>query len=309
MVSKIFSKIFVSSLLVLFTLVHGSKILLVPLVGTGSHYMAMYSTAKEMASRGHNITILVSSLHHEKHSILNDHGIDFVFFKKNLTDVLHHFLFTDMRKAGKHKEWLLDIATGANYADSLLTECKLMLNDTELMARLGTLQFDLIVVDNYFHCPIVQYLSRNKSIPFVVLSPVPTIAHVSLLANRFDFNPAYMPELTSALTHDMNFSERLINIGTSMIFAAVFSLINYPYQHIRDECGIPETTAFYDDADLFLVNTHFALDYARPLLPSVVTVGGLTTRRNKTLSLVRIFVETTLTLLNLNLLKLRKISE
>ena len=54
--------------------------------------------------------------------------------------------------------------------------------------------------------------------------------------------------------------------------------INYK---IKPEMSTFETLS---EAELFLINTHFALDFPRPLPPNVIPVGGLTTKPAQPLS-------------------------
>ncbi len=264
---------------------------MVPLVGSGSHYTVMLSIAEELFHRQHNITMLVSRLHENKlisSSNPVEKHIHYVYFKNVLQEVAHQFLFVDMNKAGKHVDWIYEVIQGSDLAKQKHLECEYLLQDTEVLNSLLDCKFDILLVDSYFNCPIVQFINKQQRIPYIVVSAVPTISSLPSMVNRFPYHPSYMPELTSGLTDRMTFIERLINTATSILFMCLFTIINAPYQIHRDEHDvISDTTPYYSEADLFLVNTHFSLDYPRPLMPNTVVVGGITTKPNLTLSKVR----------------------
>ena len=167
-----------------------------------------------------------------------------------------------------------------------MLECRNILDDKELMPKLLNSNFAVLVVDNNQNCPIVQYLRKKSGIPMVSLSAVTSMPSVNLFGIRSPFNPSYMPEISSALDHAMSFYERLKNVATSIMTCAVLSLLTNPCYQVRVDFGIPKTTPYYDDADMLLINTHFALDFAKPLLPNMGIVGGLTAGPAKPLTSV-----------------------
>ena len=97
-----------------------------------------------------------------------------------------------------------------------------------------------------------------------------------------------MPEMMSAFDHRMSFKERLINTGWTLFFLGLMSMFSNPYEKLRHDFDIADATPFYDDSELFLVNTHFSLDFPKPILPGTVMVGGLTTRPSQILDTVSI---------------------
>ena len=274
------------------TAAYAGNILCVPMVGEGSHYTVINTIAKEMVNRGHNITMLVAS--HYKEKLSRENGNDrfhFESFKPFTSQEYLHEVLKNMTNAGlkgKYIEWVMEMA-GGEYDKNGLLECKTMLADKDLMSRVRNVKFDLAIVDHSYLCPVVQYLRKEIGLPFVAISPVLALPSAFCIGNRWPFNPSYMPEFASGYTdHMTSFSERLYNTGWTLFFTGLVSLFHNVYDELRTDFDIADTTNFYDDAEMFLINSHFSLDYPKPTLPNTVMVGGLTAKPMQTLNKVSI---------------------
>ena len=274
---------------------YASNILLVPHLGEGSHFKLMATIAEELLHRGHNISILVSETFKPRLVRSNDSvikSINFAFYSTDITLSDFNNFMTNLTNAGlkgKFVEYLYQIS-GMDIMKKRKLGCQYLLEDDKLLAKLQNSAFDISVVDNDFKCPIVQYLRQHMGIPFVTLSSVLTLISPFLLNNRIPVNPSYRPEMTSGLDHVMCFRERLINVATSLFFLTAFptcAAFDLPFNELRNKHGISSSPC-YQDAELFLVNTNFALDFAMPLLPNVIAVGGLTVRPKQPLQMVSV---------------------
>ncbi|XP_072024403.1 UDP-glucuronosyltransferase 2C1-like isoform X2 [Amphiura filiformis] len=266
-----------------FSIANCSNILLVPLSGVGSHYQVMLNVAKELLHRGHNITMLVTDLFAHENTPSNnpiEGAIHFIFFPTAFTMDEYLEIMTNMTTAGlqgRYVEWLMEITTGENnFQQKMQKECENLLANQGILSILGDSNVDLVVADMTGGCPIHQYLRKNNGIPYVALSAVLTIPGISIIANRASFNPAYMPEITSGLGHVMSFTQRLKNVGTSLLFTVLFNEMTDPNREVRIQHGLTNITIFCEDAELILINTNFVLDFPRPFLPNTKAVGGLT---------------------------------
>ncbi|XP_072022356.1 UDP-glucuronosyltransferase 2A1-like [Amphiura filiformis] len=272
---------------ILVPLVCASNILIYPFTGEGSHYSVMYNVAKELTVRGHTITMLVGDIFEDK--VLKSTGVDeerieFIFHKTCLTYDERIGAIGNMTNAmleGRYREWMMEVSS-TDFFKKYEKECVTVLGDEEFMSNLQN--FDLSVGDNNHDCSVVQYLRLKYGIKFVSVSAILGVPSIDSITKRIPFNPSYMPETSSTLDHVMTFSDRLKNVATSFTILVVFTLLNMPKYETRKEFGITETSPYYEDAELFLINTDFALDFARPLLPNAIPVGGLTTKPKRPLS-------------------------
>ena len=268
--------------------VSGGNILIRPLMASGSHYMVAKVVATELVNRGHTVTMVVRDQEEANIKATGDDQLfNFEFHKCNFTGAETKQLLENMTKAGlkgKYMEFLMSLI-GTDHMQREVSECgDLLLGDEELIARLRNSNFDLGIVDNSEQCPLMQFLGG----PYVVLSPILTFASPILLGNRVPFNPAYMPEMMTGLDHKMSFLERLWNTANSIIVGAMFAALPYGELRVRYHKRLADVSFYHGDADFWLINTHYALDFARPLLPNSASVGGLTTREAQPLNDVRI---------------------
>ena len=278
-----FSLVFLSVSLFLSMPIFGiaGNILLVPIfIGEGSHFIAMDSIATELVNRGHNITMLVPRHYKDKLSSRHrEEGYHFESFTPFVShDILQNFLQNMTRESlkGKYTEWIRTVP-GSEFEQNQVLECRTMLGDKDLMSRLLNSNFDLAVEDMNHLCPVVQYLRKTTGIPYVALSLVLTIPNCVCLANRWPFNPSYMPEILSAYDHVMSFQERLINTRWTLFVTGLMNMLGNSHDELRHDFGIADTTPYYDDAELYLINSHFSLDFPKPTLPNTVMIGGFTT--------------------------------
>lgn len=266
----------------LFTLARGANVLVQPLTGEGSHYYLATTVAKEMVARGHNVTILVDDKFLEQILSKEDSKLfHFVSFKPEFTMEEHKEILrtlTDAGLRGEYIQWLMDLIK-SGHMERQVTECHNIMGDMDVMSRLRNSNFDLAVVDSAQLCPLVQYLGK----PYVALHPVLTIASAVLFHNRVPFYPSYIPEFGSALDHRMTLADRFKNAAYMIFFNGLMATFGSPFDEIRIQYGLSDKPLQYADAEMWLIQTHFALDFPRPLLPNTVTIGGLTTSPAKPL--------------------------
>ncbi|XP_072034359.1 UDP-glucuronosyltransferase 2B31-like isoform X1 [Amphiura filiformis] len=266
----------------LFSMVSCSNILLVPLFGEGSHYHVMLKLGRELMDRGHNITMLVADRHEPLITSSKNHtgwAIKYIFHPSVVKLADYRDIMASMTAAGlqgRYVQWILELSRRENnFMQKQYDECHDLLLNQDILSTLRDSNFEISVADVNGNCPIFQYLRQHMGIPYISLSAVLTIPSISMLNTRTPANPAYMPEITSGLDHVMSFSERSINFAACIFYLVVFNIIIDPAKELRVQHEL-DSSIFCEDAELMLINTNFALDFPRPLLPNTRTVGGLT---------------------------------
>ncbi len=263
-----------------------SDILVVPMESEGSHYYVMKSIADELASRGHQVTMLLNGRHEDtlRRQANANLSIQMEFFKPNITLEEYDDFLTGMTNAGLRGEyisWIMETFNDEMIA-KIVAECHNILYDADLMKRLKNSNFKVALVDFGVECPLLQLLKHDIGLPYISVSAVITLPALLTIANRMPYNPAYMPEIMTGYDHHLSFSDRLANTMLSLLFTGLSSMEN----HLQDtyaQFDIPDAWPHHADAELWLMNTHFAFDFPRPLLPNTKPVGGLTTRPAKPL--------------------------
>ncbi|XP_054570300.1 UDP-glucuronosyltransferase 3A2-like [Eptesicus fuscus] len=252
-------------------LLEGARILTVVLYG-GSHYLLMDRVSQVLQDHGHDVSFLQQSDLHFPPGFKREKTYQTVYwsppeefkqeFKKNLD------FFT--------KEALLGRSPLTNLLEIMklfATQCSDLLRRTDIMGPLKNGSFDLVVVDGLDLCAFL--IAEKLARPFVaVLGTTFGVTHFGLPEPV-----SYVPDFHSSLTDRMGFWGRVTN---SLMF--FISSLRQWYIHAQFESTIrehfpegsrPALFHLQRKAELWFVNSDFAFDFARPLLPNTVYVGGL----------------------------------
>ncbi|KAL9957670.1 hypothetical protein ACROYT_G034594 [Oculina patagonica] len=248
----------------------------------GSQYLNMKQILEELASRGHEVTLVVHSAHKIKPREKVAHKIYQVPYKPGFLGDLVRIEIDQ----GSKLQFLLKVT------EALTVICESFLNSTELQEELKG--FDLIVYDSLAVCPAVMYGERF-GIPRVeiVLHPNYPFAFNHMVPMPV----SYVPQAFTGFSDKMTFMERVVNLGAYLEgvlnVAACFGtnlfnniVYNRPVNpdalkakyNITPERSFQEAVA---DAELVIFTADFALEYAQPLLPGNVMVGSLNVKDGK----------------------------
>ncbi|XP_068846514.1 UDP-glucuronosyltransferase 3A1-like isoform X3 [Capricornis sumatraensis] len=175
-----------------------------------------------------------------------------------VTEALHN------RKESEHFVNLMEI---------LGTRCSYLLRRRDIMDSLKNENFDLIFVDTFDLCSFLIAEKLGK----LFVSILPTVV------SRLDFglpSPlSYVPVFQSFLTDHMDFWGRVKNFLMSLVFSVeqwqIHSTFDNTIKEHFQEGSRPVLSHLLKKAELWFVNSDFAFEFARPLFPNTVNVGGL----------------------------------
>ena len=126
----------------------GSKILIAPFGGEGSHYESVKLVAQELVKRGHSITFLIDN---RFENLVREKGdmerFNYEIFKSNITLSEYHDVLISLTEAGLKGEflnWYMELSS-SDFARKEVSDCDNLLGNTAMMERLRT--FDLAIVD------------------------------------------------------------------------------------------------------------------------------------------------------------------
>ncbi|XP_071091517.1 2-hydroxyacylsphingosine 1-beta-galactosyltransferase-like [Haliotis cracherodii] len=259
---------------------HGANILMFP--GPFSHFGVMSHIAQELSKEGHKITFIASKGQWVKkadHFDLWTYGSEYSDYEKAMED-----FFADTL-AGKSQYDSDKMARGQAAVEKMISE--FFESVPRFRAAAAKEKFDLAVVDGF----IVHgmHLIKSLNIPLIVFA---CGAFDAVQHGRLSQTPsplAYVPVGFTPLqmTDRMSFLDRLTNTGmyfiTQLALKYYFSNINgYVKTYLPDVQHLSYEDVMAD-AELWLANTDFTLEFPRPLTPNVVYVGGLTTKDPKPL--------------------------
>ncbi|XP_022349267.1 UDP-glucuronosyltransferase 3A2-like isoform X4 [Enhydra lutris kenyoni] len=248
----------------------------------GSHYLLQDRVSQILQDHGYNVTMLfygeeflipgfkkneisynvISWLPPEDHR--KDFNNSFDFF---VTEALHG------REAFENVVKLME---------QLGIRCSDLLRRGDIMDFLKNENFDLVFVEAFDFCSFLVAEKLGK--PFVAILPT----QFGSMDHGLPIPVSYIPVFRSLLTDHMDFWGRVKNFLMLFDFSLKQWRLHSTYDNtIKEhfpEGSRPVLSHLLKKAELWFVNSDFALEFARPLLPNTVYVGGLMARPVKPVS-------------------------
>ncbi|XP_077616386.1 UDP-glucuronosyltransferase 3A1-like isoform X1 [Crocuta crocuta] len=260
-----------------FLLSEAAKILTAFALG-GSHYLLLDRVSEILQDHGHNVTMLFYG---------EEFLIPGMFFKKRETSykVISWLPPEDHRK--ELRECLDFFVTEALHGRDTLgnfvklmkqlgIRCSDLLRRGDIMNFLKNENFDLLFVEAFDFCSFLVAEKLGK--PFVSILPT----QFGNVDYGLPSPLSYVPVFRSWLTDHMDFWGRVMNFLMVFDFFMkqwqIHSTFDNTIKEHFPEGSRPVLSHLLKKAELWFVNSDFALEFARPLLPNTVYVGGLLAR-------------------------------
>lgn len=148
----------------------------------------------------------------------------------------------------------------------------------QLLNYSSTERFDLIIAEAGWGECFFGFIHKFGSPPVVATSGAGIPPWISL-ANGNPENPSYMPNYILPYTSHMTFAERMINFVIHIITTSSYQYSYIPKQeaiarkYFKED--LPSFMDVWNNFSIILANTLVGLDDPRPLLPSVIPIGGM----------------------------------
>lgn len=247
-------------------LVTCSRILaLFPHVGK-SHYDVFHPYLKKLASRGHEVVVVS---HFPQENPL-----------PNITDIsingsvpmasMQAISFKEVESLGS----ILNAVILSYLAD---LHCKSILSLSKVQ-QLVNQRFDLIITE-LFNTDCFLGLVHIFKTPFIYFSSSVLMPWANDRIGNPD-NPSYIANIFQSHSDKMSFLERLSNtidtvVDKWIVYPLLFDLPGRSIVEKHLGAPMPSLCDIARRGSLILVNSHFSLSKARPLVPAVVEVGGI----------------------------------
>ncbi|KAL4684021.1 hypothetical protein H8959_021715 [Pygathrix nigripes] len=249
-----------------------AKILTISTMG-GSHYLLLNRVSQILQEHGHNVTMLPQS----ENLLIPD-----IKEEEKSYQVIRWFLPEDYQKRmTKHFNSYIETALdGRDEFEGILKlmeifgiQCHYLLSRKDIMDSLKNENFDLVFVEAFDFC---SFLIAEKLVkPFVAILPT----RLGSLEFGLPSPLSYVPVFHSLLTDHMDFWGRVKNLLMFFSFSRnqwdLLSTFDNTIKEHFPEGSRPVLSHLLLKAELWFVNSDFAFDFARPLLPNTVYVGGL----------------------------------
>lgn len=246
-----------------------------------SHFIAFEELLLELANRGHDLTVMTSFPKNK--NITNYHEID-------SSHCLHipGILFNVEYAASNYKTAFHLI----NFFKVIpqLHEHILACQPVQEMAKTKE-KYDLIITEAFCSDALLPF-AYILDTPFILFTSLPILPWVSDRVGSID-NPSFIPFPFNdiLLEHHSTFYQRLYNTAAYVMSKFyqrfVWDPITNELVHKYLGSSIPPVQEIAKNTSMILSFSHFSMNSPRPLVPSVVEVGGIHIKDAETLPKVR----------------------
>lgn len=262
--------------------VMSSKVLLAPFPYR-SHIIQHEAIGSELKSRGHTIYMMLPVSYPNVAEI-----------KEKFLVVTYKTIEEDMYTAPSQH---LKAAFGAaitmtpiqflqKITDAFIQMCTNPLEDEDFFRELFELRIDLALVDAFPHSRCYFILMHNLNIAYVSL-----ITQYEPWVWKTPVLPSFVPfPLVGAMYSDrMSFIERVQNLWTLLQWSAFpkISVLedDFVKKYIKPDSSKEQSTfaSLNAKSQLWFIDTDWALEFPRPLMPNEINMGGLVTQPAKPL--------------------------
>ncbi|XP_038068056.1 UDP-glucuronosyltransferase 2C1-like [Patiria miniata] len=266
------------------------RILIVDCMMDGSHTHIQRITARELASRGHNVTWLTTK--------------ELLYWPTEEDKKLINFrLFNSPMAYFENKQKILDYWTRKSLSGEMSTfswyakmwlgrpddEVKRIFEAVEGLMRivfqetdydeLRAANFDLVLCEVMF--PACSSVAHDiLKVPFI------NTVNGGFLGTRYSRwakqpSPlAYVPEFVTGYTDIMSFPQRVKNYLISAATLLIYDYVLFAgVDRARAEAGLDTrmgTREIVARSELFILNWDFHIEFPRPISPNTILIGGLT---------------------------------
>lgn len=268
------------------TFISSHRILFLMPLNTRSETHLFNPLAKELANRGHKVTLITSANSGYKN-------------ESNLVELNPARSFTALDFMGDITDPLESRKLNANKVSFLLNfnfsfveqECHKVYKNEQFRKLLDGKEFDLVFTSIFFNECFHGYIHKFRA-PLIVFSSMPVdYTGGALMGLRMP--PSFIPSSFTAFTDKMSFWERFENTLFTWAIAGMTQMFEGPFVEIYKQYlgeNLPSSSEIMENTSLLFSNSHFALNFPRPVLPNIVEVGGIHCRPSKPLQKVSFLV-------------------
>lgn len=238
-----------------------------------SHYIVGSKLMKELARRGHDVTVI--SPFPLKEPLKNFHDIETPTIKAAMDNTAANLLDTIKKSVLENVKNYHEM--GINISRTFLQERSVQ----ELMASNQT--FDAVICEVFLSESIFG-LSEHFNAPLIGLSPFG--AHPWNTDMVGSPSPlSYVPSVLLPFNDNMTLLQRLANLGYNTFERLLLDLYYLPKQEALYKQFFPNNKRdMYEvrrNAALVLLNQHVSLSYSRPYVHNQIEVGGMHINRKR----------------------------
>ncbi|XP_053664192.1 UDP-glycosyltransferase UGT5-like [Anopheles marshallii] len=252
--------------------VEGAKILAILPTSARSHFIVGSALTKELARRGHEMTVI--NTFPQKKPLKNYRDIDI----SGAVDIVKD-LIPNLFDMADHSVW--ESITMTNKFGQMLTNYTLLHPNVKKLIQSNE-KFDLVLMESFLNDAHLGFAHHFKA-PCVALSTF----GASRWTNDMVGTPSpisYVPHPFLSFTDRMSFVQRIGNMLMTIMDSVLGHILDFPVQSAMYEAAFPDPKPPLEHlrrhaVSLVLLNNHFSLSYPRPYVPNMIEVGGMHVNR------------------------------
>ncbi|XP_049773400.1 UDP-glucosyltransferase 2-like isoform X1 [Schistocerca cancellata] len=243
-----------------------SKILVVAPTPSISHQKPFQILTKALLQRGHQITFFTANPLKISHENLTE--IDLSVGYNIIGDL-------DLESTAQQSP----VETMSMLRDATSVCVQWMLREPAVQSFISKRDnFDLVIMERMPYQAFFGLVHNAGSPPLVGMITLPAFAPVYHAMGNL-VNPAYSPDVWVGYSDHMSFWQRAYNAYFQLSFCYMWYFQIQPTQEaiMRQYFGPgpPPVHETERNVSLLIVNSHFSVDYPRPLLPNILEITGM----------------------------------
>ncbi|XP_051565817.1 UDP-glucuronosyltransferase 1-6-like [Myxocyprinus asiaticus] len=261
------------------------KLLVVP--SDGSHWLGMKPIVEELGRRGNQVVVVIPdtslSMGPSEHTTTLTFPVPYTKeellgnLNGNLTTLLNIYLSSDLAKFQSYFH-ALDLLQ-----KYIVRNAEGLLFNKDLMKKLEDHKFDAILTDPFE--PVGVIVGEYLSIPAIYMQ-INHICGAEILASQCPSPPSYVPKRNTHFTDHMNFWQRSVNLVRNLLQPMA---CRHMFSHADEIASnvLKKKTSMVEimsRAALWFMVFDFAFEFPRPVMPKMVMIGGMATKKPKPLS-------------------------
>ncbi|KAK9969548.1 hypothetical protein ABG768_027709 [Culter alburnus] len=263
------------------------KLLVIP--SDGSHWLGMKPIVEELGRRGNQVVVVIPESSLSMGPSQNTTTLTFpvnytkaelhALLEGGLTTILSIDLSSDLSK------FLLFFYQMNLLQSFIVRNAEGLLFNEDLMKKLRDYSFDAILTDPFE--PVGVIVSEYLSIPAIYMQ-INLPCGVDTLASQCPSPPSYVPQRNTHFTDQMNLWQRSVNLVRTLLQPMACRYMHTYADEIASRVLQRKTSMveIMGRAALWFMRFDFAFEFPRPLMPNMVMIGGMATKKPKPLSQV-----------------------
>ena len=191
-----------------------------------SHWLNIKTILDELVTRGHEVTVLISSAstipNSSKPSTMKFETFPVSLTKSDYENFMERFL-EELTYVAKDSFWSYLSTLKSlfwEFFETALSMCKDAVSNKKLMTKLQESRFDILIADAVGPCG--ELLAELLKIPFVYSHYTSPGHIIEKKSGRLPFPPSYVPVMFAELSDRMTFMERIKNMLYTLYFELFF---------------------------------------------------------------------------------------